>query len=285
MNQHIVDHVADLLEGRLPAAEAASLREHLQDCEDCRRDVEFATRLRDLVLEADLRHLRAERIVAVADGEDPNAREAEHLERCDECATEIRELRTIPVPSLSPPAPRRAPAPAPRRRGILDLRLWSGVAVAAALVVFALLPSGPDLRGLVDLEPLPVRITRIQPVPGSFVEAWHQGLEAYGDGDLSAAIQGFTEATRRQPDAAEAWLYLGSSHARAGDSGAARVALERARNADPDEVVAEAVAWWLAQVALMRQDRDAATEHLREVVDLDGTYRDQAEALLAQIGR
>jgi len=284
MNTHVVDRVADLLEGRLADAEESRLREHLESCDDCRRDVDFAAQLRELVIAADLRHLRPERIVAVADGEDADPREATHLERCDDCAAEVRELRAIPAPSQER-THRTAGTPAPRRRNLADLRTWIGVAVAAAVVVFALFPGGPDLAGLANLDPLPVRITRIQPEPESFLEAWHAGLEAYGTGDVTTAAAEFALATQRDPRAAEAWLYLGSARLLAGDAAGAERALERCVELEPDPVVLEAAWWWAAQTSLRRGDGVAAAERLERVIALEGDHLERATEQLAQVRR
>jgi hypothetical protein len=131
------------LNATLAPDEDRAFRAHLDECADCRADLERLRALRDelsrhgAVLLGD--HPDPEQLVAIASGEmhgtDARAVEAarHHVELCDACATELRWIRGEAV--VGPDAPQRAAAPSWR------VLAWAASAAAAASLVTALFVS------------------------------------------------------------------------------------------------------------------------------------------------
>jgi hypothetical protein len=86
---------------------------------------------------------------------------------------------------------------------------------------------------------------------GGFMPAFGAAIGPYREGRYEQAAAALDGVTRRYPDIAEGWFYLGASRLLAGDAAGAVAPLERAR----DSTVLAAEARWLGAVALERAGR------------------------------
>jgi putative zinc finger protein len=82
------------LNGTLDEGERGAVREHLKDCESCRRALEDT----GMAWRAFAQHVPAEALVALAWGETPEGHDPDvlerHLQSCPECAAELEMART-----------------------------------------------------------------------------------------------------------------------------------------------------------------------------------------------
>lgn len=280
------------------------IQRHLDSCEDCAADVAFARELREQAAAQGLRHLAAERIVALASGEAPGAEERAHLEGCSACRAELEWAeRQDPVDTILPEPPPDVARADGQRRGPAWRWIWGGVtAAAAALAVFFMLPldrgteppaPGPapipprasppaPIAGLARLDPLPVRLTRAPVEPG-FEEDRVAGLEAYQAADYPAAIGHFRRALDARPAHDETALYLGSAELMTRDAAAAAATLEPLAQRAADPVVRSEALWRLANARVLLEREADALATLRVLRDLGGERGSEAAALIEAI--
>ncbi len=142
----------------------------------------------------------------------------------------------------SSPEPSAAPATAPFAPSAPDVaagpRSWAALSVAPAITLpasFALVVRGASAPA------------------DAFMTAFGAALVPYREGRYSDAAAALDGVTRRHPDVAEGWFYLGASRLLAGDAVAALAPLERARAS----TVVAAEARWLEAIALERAGRGA----------------------------
>lgn len=87
---HVLEDLLDYLEGRLSEDEAVGVAAHLAACERCSSVYEWAAQQRSEVIQAGLRHLHPDRIVALADQAAAlTASEARHLSWCESCRRDL----------------------------------------------------------------------------------------------------------------------------------------------------------------------------------------------------
>ncbi len=301
---HAADLLCDYLEGRLSAESAARVRAHLESCETCRDLFAHAERWRDDVLAAGARHLRPERLVALADADRgaPTPDEQAHLDGCRTCREQLTWLEALPAPpeALATTPELAAQAAASwwtRLRGAITDSLgrlprwgWGAAALAAAACVALILlvqPSrvGPEVTGLARLEPLAVLSVRGPLGAGEYELAYRSGLELYARGNYRESAEEFARAAQLEPTHETVFLYLGSAQLLADAPAAAVEALESglAHTADP-ELIAE-YQWQLANAHLAAGRLGPAREHLARIAESGGTRADEARDLLSRIER
>jgi hypothetical protein len=299
MSDHIVDQIADYLEGRLAPDATRAFESHLEECEACAADVEFARAFQTGAVEQGLMHIRPGRIVALAD--DPSVTteiEERHLMDCSSCRSELEWVRTSSASDVAD----GGGSPAGRDSGLHPTRDrksrwafsrgWGLGLVTAAVAVLAVLLMLPDgtvdperARGLARIEPIPVNITRSPVSPGSFEEARLIGLESYRDGDYGRAAERLDEAVDLRPDAAELYLYLGSAAMLDNDYEPAtrylQTCIERAGN----DALRDEAMWQLANAYLAGGDVNSARTTLQRIRDAGGARAGDSTRLLTRLSK
>jgi thioredoxin-like negative regulator of GroEL len=159
---------------------------------------------------------------------------------------------------------------------------WAGLAAAAAILLFVLVPPAgdPGLADLAQVEPLPVRITRAVPEPDSFEDHRLRGLEAYATGDYLAAGAHLADALELRPADAEILLYLGSTFLLRGQPESAADLLGGPAIAATDPVLRDEAAWQLANALLMAGRVEEAEQTLETLAVREGRRRGDAQALV-----
>jgi hypothetical protein len=166
-----------------------------------------------------------------------------------------------PVASAAPvsapaamPSATRPPASAVAARP----RAWAALSTAPAITL-------PASLALV--------VRGAAPEAEAFMTAFGPAMKAYRDGRFDAAAVALDSVTRRYPDIAEGWFYLGASRLMAGDAAGALAPLERGRAS----TVLVAEARWLHAVALERAGRGPeADQALSAMCAADSPNRDRA---------
>lgn len=291
MSNHVLHQIADFFSGRLPDSARRAIEVHLKGCADCADDFTWAQRFRDTALHDGSRHLDSTRIVELSETrENATEAEAEHLRACSTCNGEMEWSESQPGPEQDGPEERRPPvqpARTSRPATVLRPRAWMGLAailaLSVALTIF--LPGGPDsdLIGLARIEPLPVRMTRVAPEPGSFEEDRLLGLEAYAAGDFDGADEHLAHALVRRPGDVEILIYLGSSRLLRDRPADAADVLTRAADLATGTTLESEALWQLANAELADGSSEQAAKSLRRLRSLTGPRVDDASALLADM--
>jgi len=275
MTGHMIDEIADYLEGRLDMTQTRDIESHLAECADCADAVRFAREFRSRAEEQGLAHLRTDRIVEIAAGPgSATTVERRHLDGCESCRVELEWVRSRPG--------ERSPA-AGTHSGMKLLVPAAALAIAAVLCLVFLPPSKPHravaIAALATVEPLPVRITRDVPEQGSFEEARLALLEAYRDGNWAAADAAADRALDLRPDEPEVLLYRGSARLLSGRPAEAAEDFARGAAGAGPAPLREEIDWQLAQARILLGERDTAVEALDRVVGLNGRRAAEARRL------
>jgi hypothetical protein len=178
-----------------------------------------------------------------------------------------------------------------RQRALRRAWLPVGVAAAAALALFLLLPQGgaDRLRELARLEPISyVQLDIRAGGQGRAGEAFAEGMGHYAAARyrkaaaaLAAALAlGADDQTWRDRD--QARFFLGLSLLLAGDAALAEPHLE-ALTRVPLKPLAERGRWYLAQCDLVLGNAAGARANLQALVDSGLVYRKEAAAQLAEL--
>lgn len=295
MSDHVVDRIADYLEGRLTPEVARAVEAHLDACAECAADVEFARALQTAAMRQGLTHIRPGRIIALAtDPAGATLPEEQHLMECRSCREELDWVRRSSASDLtdggSSPADSGLHPTRARKSSRSLIRGWGlGLATVAAavLIVLFVIPRGsiePErAAGLAHVAPIPVNITRSSAPPGSFEEVRMKALEAYRDADYDLAVELLGQAVDERPDATELILYLGSAAMLTGDYGSAtrhlQVCIQRASN----DALRDEALWQLANAELAGGKVDAARDTLKRVRDAGGNHAEDATRLLSEL--
>jgi hypothetical protein len=274
---HVVDEIADYLEGRLAPHRLAEVEEHLGTCADCAADFAFGRELRDEAARQGLRHLAAERFVELGStaAPTPTDAEAQHLDRCEMCRAELSWMRGLPAEEE---ARRARVVPLFRRRAA-----W--LLLAAAIAGLALWPrgGGRDLSRFARLEPIPVRLTRGD-ANDSFERERLLGLERYSNADWAGARESLSAALRARPASEEIRLYLGSAELLDGDVDAAVGRLRGLVDEAADPGIRAEARWQLANALLAaKQTQEEAMKLLEAVAAAPGRRAGPARELLGRI--
>jgi tetratricopeptide (TPR) repeat protein len=215
--------------------------------------------------------------------------ERAHLASCAQCRRELDWASELPeadqVDEEDDLGESGSGAEPSRPRSLPTRWAWAGFAAAAVVLTLILVPRGPgpDLAALARVEPLPVRITRAVPEPGSFEEARLMGLDSYAAGDYADARGHLARSLELEPNNGEMLLYLGSAELLLGELESAMEHFRAARDRSPDGVVRDEAAWQSANAALLGGRREEAVNLLEQLGNYDGSRGDDARALLEQL--
>lgn len=172
-----------------------------------------------------------------------------------------RPTAPSPVASSAPvsaPAAMPSATPPPASAVAVGPRAWAALSTAPAIT----LPAS-----------LALIVRGAAPEAEAFMTAFGAAMVAYREGRFDAAAVALERVTRRYPDIAEGWFYLGASRLLAGDAAGALAPLERGRAS----TVLEAEARWLHAVALERAGRGPeADQALSAMCAGDSPNRDRA---------
>ncbi len=253
----VLADLADFVAERASVEREAAVQHHLDDCDSCRAQLQFAREFYEAALEQGNRHISTDRLVSYADASrvspggvtkfagELTPLEQEHLENCDSCRGEVEVIRetpsledglkapsledgsisegsSVPVSSSGRLASSSSTSKPPGdflRRWRPSL-LWGSAAVAAALVLFVWTRPAPDVSGLAQHTPIELQIPRSVPST-EFDRVWLRALDDYVGGDYVASRSGFSEAIRLDDTRPLSWLLLGSSQVLTADPAAA----------------------------------------------------------------
>ena len=121
-------------------------------------------------------------------------------------------------------------------------------------------------------------------VPDEATERFQRGMEHYRQADYAAAVGDLRTAAELDPDAAHIRFFLGISHLMLGQDDAAIDRL-RATIALGDSPYLEEAHRYLAKAFLRRNDLGAAETQLKRLIQLRGSWSDEAQRLLTQVER
>jgi predicted Zn-dependent protease len=112
--------------------------------------------------------------------------------------------------------------------------------------------------------------------------ALKEGMKAYARGDCHASVEALRQVTGHDPDLPTARLYSGVCLMHDGDLAGAAQALNAASLA-AGTAEQEAAWYYLAQVALLRNDGNLARHYLTLAISRHGDFEDRATGQLKQI--
>jgi hypothetical protein len=226
----------------------------------------------------------------------------EHYFDCPACLAQVEALQAVAHKLGSQPrkAPPRKLIPWPVRAGALG-------AIAAALLISYLNfhvkrpipqaavatvpatptphPAPPSLAAsavsrLADLTLPAFQAPNLRGQSGN--PHFDAGMKAYTRNDCPAAVKALSQVPAQDEDARAAKFYAGVCQMHDGDLNAASRALEAVANAG-DSPQQEAAVYYLAQVALERNDSTAARHFLSRTVSLRGDFEQRARSQLTQV--
>ena len=247
--------LVELQHGRLSAADAEAMLEHLAGCEVCAAAFEFRLDVETAVTPEIARPTSQNKPMATG------------------------------VSATTRPAPwyRR-----PRILGVAAAFLITVVGVWTTIGVYR--NTNPTRRGithLADLTPVPFIEGTLrgssEDTSASAVREFRDAMDAYGGGDYPLAASRLMRLQGRAPQDAKVHLYLGIARLQLRQFPEAQRSLERARE-HSDGLLHERAVWYLAMGAIASGQASAATRHLRALRDLGGSYATSAAELLQKIG-
>ncbi len=140
--------------------------------------------------------------------------------------------------------------------------------------------SGVQLASLADLR-LPAYHAPILR-DGSVESVFQAGMRQYSAGNCPAAIQKLSTVDAHSSDALTARFYSGLCRMSSGDLASAAATLHRVAAAG-DSPVQESALYYLAQIALARNDASEARTDLNQVVSLHGDLEQKAQSQLQKL--
>jgi hypothetical protein len=108
------------------------------------------------------------------------------------------------------------------------------------------------------------------------------GMKAYARQDCPSAVMDLSQVPTQDNDSLAAQFYTGVCQMHEGDLAAASSSLRRVESAG-DSPQQEAALYYLAQIALARNDATAARHYLASTIALRGDFLTRARAQLAGI--
>jgi tetratricopeptide (TPR) repeat protein len=255
----------------LSEKERIRFEEHMLDCEFCRRELaEMHTALSLMQEQRDeiLAGLRDEGI--------------DYASRLDLLSAEMRGRRS----------PESAPWELTERltRFIKGLYQWEYAAsmaltaAAALFLVFLQVPSSPNpYLQLVtfDTPSVPAQVMRDAGAVAA-QRSFNRGMELFRGGDYKGAAYHLDDATLKDPQNGNYWLYSGMSQFLRHRAAAAIEALTRAEQLT-EYTQKNRARWYLAQSYLLMGDPTRAVPYLKLLRDEQFEYSEEAAGLLAKI--
>ena len=278
MNDHVLDELADLLEGRCTPQRRLLLQQHLDACAECSEALAFLSEFQGAALAQGRMHLRAERIVALSTTPESILEvEQRHLDRCAACRGELDWAKERPGEGAHVAGPRT-------KRPLL--RRWPLAAAAAAvlsvsaLYLFRGVDDASNVAVLARIEPMRVPLSRSVAEMDSFAKLRLGAFEHYRDARYESARASLQAALELAPDNAEILLYLGSTELLLRNAPRALQLLQVAVQRSDEPPLSEQILWQLAQAQLTLGDGEAATQTLEQVLALQRGHAAQAQELL-----
>lgn len=156
-----------------------------------------------------------------------------------------------------------------------------GVACIAAILGVIRPESESRYQRLVSFDLLSFEGTTLR--GGSEAEAvFQEGIRAYEQGDVAAAIPNLKKATELDSANPDAWLYLGISYYVKKDAAHALPVLRKAVELNQDNMLAHGQ-WYLAQTYLLSDDPANALSLLDELGTRGGPHAQEAAALAQRV--
>ena len=227
----------------------------------------------------------------------------EHYFECPDCMAQVEALQTVARRLGSQPRmPVKAPIPWP-------VRIMALTAIAAMLVIgfitFRVKRAQPPQQAVAVALAAPVAkpapqpslaaaaVSRLADLTMPAFQArtlrgqsnnlnFDSGMKAYAGKDCRGAVKALAQVPARDEDSLAARFFMGVCQMRDGDLGAASRTLDSVANAG-DSPQQEAALYYLAQVALERNDAGAARHYLTRTVSLQGDFELRARAELTKI--
>lgn len=144
------------------------------------------------------------------------------------------------------------------------------------------IPSGPSLEQLARFEPPGYEPLRFRGIPDDATARFQRGIERYRRGDYGGAVDNLRVAAELDPDAAHICFFLGVSHLMLDQENAGIMRL-RATIALGDSPYLEEAHFYLAKAFLRRQNVRAAETQLKTLIELRGSWSDEARRLLTDL--
>ena len=148
----------------------------------------------------------------------------------------------------------------------------------------AQIASEPSVEQLARVEPPRYEPLKLRGAPDEAAQRFQRGMERYGKADYAGAVENLRVAADLDPDGIHILFFLGISHLMLGQDDEA-IGRLRGTIARGDSAYLEEAHWYLAKALLRRKDLDGAESHLKTVIQLRGSKRDEARQLLTQIGK
>jgi tetratricopeptide (TPR) repeat protein len=142
----------------------------------------------------------------------------------------------------------------------------------------------PSLEQLARVEPPSYEPPKLRGALDEATERFQRGMEHYRKADYAAAVGDLRTAAELDPDAAHIRFFLGISHLMLGQDDAAIDRLQ-ATIALGDSPYLEEAHLYLAKAFLRRSDLGAAETQLKRLMQLRGSWSDEAQRLLTQVER
>ena len=139
-----------------------------------------------------------------------------------------------------------------------------------------------SLEQLARIEPPRYEPLRLRGVPDEATARFQRGMARYRKGDYAGAADDLRGAAELEPDGAHILFFLGISHFMLGQDDVAVDRLQ-ATIALGDSSYLEDAHWYLAKAFLRRREVGAARAHLKTLVELHGSRRNEARQLITQL--
>jgi hypothetical protein len=257
-------HLERYIQGTLPDSEAQQFEEHYFDCPVCLAQLEALQAVRARLKELPLEQLPAAQV--------PTKKRGTLIAWPSPAAALLALAASLFVvflsyrfllPNLLPPAVAIHPGqPSPANSATSASTASSSVAQLADLT----------------LPPFRAATLRGESENADFAA----GMKAYSAGDCRAALTSLGRVPASSGNTLAAKFYSGACQMHLGDQSAAAVTLQRVAAAG-DSPQQEAAYYYLAQIALARNDAPAASQNLNRTLALHGDFEQRARRQSADL--
>jgi RNA polymerase sigma factor (sigma-70 family) len=210
----------------------------------------------------------------------------EHLFECDDCFREVETLRGIQerLSDLQHDVPRMATKP----RATISWWWWTlGAAAVVTLSVAALIwwtaatardraaELPPELAVLVRVQPPYYEPMLVRGGSETARQSFESAMEHYVAGDFASAIPGLEEAAALDPGAADASFFLGACYLLTGRLPEGIFVLDQTVALGETPFLEESL-MLLTKAHIQTGDLDAARQHLKALIEVNGDLEDEA---------